>query len=578
MPETEIRFTLPTSQEEVYNLISDLPAIGRCLAGVKAVRVLTDEESEWKVEVRAGVVAQTVTLRARITERKPPQALAFAATGMNIELSGRAELTPEGPGQTEVHVRARIEPRGPLAPLIELIMRRTQERLIAESVENLQQDLERRAAERSGPATAEAGPPADPLAGLAGVWSRITGLVAERGQGVRLYDTTGRGYLDFTSGIGVTNTGHCHPRVVAAVREQAGRLLHSQANIAFSPPHLELVRRLREVVPPGIDAFFFANSGAEAVEAALKLARQATGRPNVIVFQGGFHGRTIAAMSLTTAKRIYRQGYQPLMAGVAVAPFPYAYRYGWDPGATRRFCIEELRHLLATQTGPEETAGVLIEPVLGEGGYVVPPPGFLREVEALCREHGLVLILDEIQTGFGRTGRFFAAEHEGLRPDILIMAKGLASGLPLSAIGAGQELMARWPAGSHGGTYGGNVVACAAANATIDVIREEGLVENAARLSPVLLERLRAVQRDHPVIGDVRGLGLMVATEFARDGRPDPATAKAVQRRCLEGGLLLLTCGPYDNTIRWIPPLIVTEAELDEAVAIFGQTLAGAGG
>lgn len=572
MPETEIRFTLPASQEDVYALISDLPAIGRCLAGVKAVRVLTDEDSEWKVEVRAGVVAQTVTLRARITERKPPQALAFAATGMNLELTGRAELAPLGPGQTEVHVRAAVEPRGPLAPLIDLIMKRTQERLIAESVENLKRDLERRAAER--PTTAEANPPADPLEGLAGVWSRITGLVAERGEGVRLYDTAGRAYLDFTSGIGVTNTGHCHPRVVAAIREQAGRLIHSQANIAFSPPHLELVRRLREVVPPGIGAFFFANSGAEAVEAALKLARQATGRPNLIVFQGGFHGRTVAAMSLTTAKRLYRQGYQPLMAGVAVAPFPYAYRYGWAPEATRRFCLDELRHLLATQTGPEETAGVLIEPVLGEGGYVVPPSGFLRGVEALCREHGLLFILDEVQTGFGRTGRFFAAEHEGLRPDILIMAKGLASGLPLSAIGARQELMARWPAGSHGGTYVGNVVACAAACATIDVIREEGLVANAARLGPILLEKLQKVQRDYPVIGDVRGLGLMVATEFTRDGRPDPATAKAVQRRCLEGGLLLLTCGPYDNTIRWIPPLVVTEAELDEAVAIFRRALA----
>lgn len=572
MPETEIRFTLPASQEDVYALISDLPAIGRCLAGVKAVRMLTDEDSEWKVEVRAGVVAQTVTLRARITERKPPQALAFAATGMNLELSGRAELAPAGSGETEVHVRAAVEPRGPLAPLIDLIMKRTQERLIAESVENLKRDLERRAAKR--PTTAEANPPADPLEGLASVWSRITGLVAERGEGARLYDTAGRGYLDFTSGIGVTNTGHCHPRIVAAIREQAGRLIHSQANIAFSPPHLELVRRLRAVVPPGIDTFFFANSGAEAVEAALKLARQATGRPNLIVFQGGFHGRTVAAMSLTTAKRIYRQGYQPLMAGVAVAPFPYAYRYGWDAETARRFCLDELRHLLATQTGPEETAGVLIEPVLGEGGYVVPPPGFLREVEALCREHGLLFILDEIQTGFGRTGRFFAAEHEGLRPDILIMAKGLASGLPLSAIGARQELMARWPAGSHGGTYGGNVVACAAACATIDVIREEGLVANAARLGPVLLERLRAVQRDYPVIGDVRGLGLMVATEFTRDGCPDPATTKAVQRRCLEGGLLLLTCGPYDNTIRWIPPLVVTEAELDEAVAVFRRALA----
>lgn len=300
-----------------------------------------------------------------------------------------------------------------------------------------------------------------------------------KGEGVFLFDARGRRYLDFTSGIGVTNTGHCHPRIVAAVREQAGRLLHAQVNVIYHEPMMQLVEELRRVVPEGLDTFFFANSGAEAVEASIKLARKATGRPNVIVFQGGFHGRTLGTVSLTTSKRIVRSGYQPLLAGVVVAPYPHAYRYGWPSEATLAWCLDELRHLLETQTAPEETAAVLVEPVLGEGGYVVPPPGFLPALRDLCDEHGVLLIVDEVQTGFGRTGEFFAIDHSGTRLDILIMAKALASGLPLSAIVARGDLMARWPAGSHGTTFGGNVLACAAAVATIGVIRDEKLVENA---------------------------------------------------------------------------------------------------
>ncbi|GAB4476204.1 MAG: aminotransferase class III-fold pyridoxal phosphate-dependent enzyme [Anaerolineae bacterium] len=412
---------------------------------------------------------------------------------------------------------------------------------------------------------------------LSPVWTHLTHIVVERAEGAYLYDEAGNRYLDFTSGIGVTNTGHCHPKVVAAIQDQAARLLHGQMNIVLHPPVLRLVEELRTVVPPTLDSFFFSNSGAEAVEAAIKLARQATRRTNVIVFQGSFHGRTVGTMSLTTSKTVYRVGYQPLMPGVFVAPYPYAYRYGWDEDQTLAFCLRELETLLKSQTAPEETAAILIEPVLGEGGYVVPPVAFLGELRALCDRHGILLIIDEVQSGFGRTGRFFALEHFGVEPDILVMAKGLASGLPLSGIAARRDLMDRWLPGSHGGTYGGNAVACAAAAATVQVIRDEGLLENARARGDQLLAGLRALAAVHPLIGDVRGLGLMIATEFTEgDGEHGKAYAARVQELCLAENLLLLTCGTYGSVIRWIPPLIVDEAQVDHALAVFGRAVARA--
>lgn len=409
---------------------------------------------------------------------------------------------------------------------------------------------------------------------LSPVWTQLSGQVLERGEGAYVYTTTGRRLLDFTCGIAVTNTGHCHPRVVKAIQDQAARLIHAQINIYYHQPALRLVDALREVVPAALDTFFFSNSGAEAVEAAVKLARHATGRPGIIVFQGSFHGRTIGTMSLTTSKTVYRLRYQPLMAGVTVAPFPDAYRYGWEAEAAGRWCLQELRHLLHTQADPSETAALLVEPVLGEGGYVVPPPSFLAGLRHIADEHGLLLLLDEVQTGFGRTGKFFALEHFGIVPDVLLMAKGLGSGLPISGIAARRELMERWQPGSHGGTFGANAVACAAAAETVHVLQDEGLVDNAARQGARLMAGLRALQQAHPVIGDVRGLGLMVGVEFTTPGgRPDTATARAVQTRCLDADLILLTCGPYGNVIRWIPPLIVTAEQIDAALDIFGQAL-----
>jgi len=409
---------------------------------------------------------------------------------------------------------------------------------------------------------------------LSPVWTHYTNIIAVRGEGAYLYDQNDRQYLDFTCGIGVTNTGHCHPRVVEAIRKQAGLLLHGQANIVIHPPLLELVDELKTIVHPSLDGFFFSNSGAEAIEGAIKLARHATGRPNVIVFQGSFHGRTVATMSLTTSKTVYRAGYQPLMPGVFVAPYPYAYRYGWSDEQTAQWCLEELEFLLLTQTAPQETAAILIEPILGEGGYVVPPASFLRSLRQTCDQHGILLIVDEIQSGFGRTGKWFGCQNFDLVPDILTVAKGLGSGLPISGVISRLDLMKKWVPGSHGGTYGGNAVAAAAAVATIQAMREEDMPGNAVRRGEQLVAGLRHLQEDYPRIGDVRGLGLMVGVEFrTEDRKPDKTTAKSVAHACLDKGLMLLTCGPWDNTIRWIPPLIVTADQIDQGLSIFSASL-----
>ena len=410
---------------------------------------------------------------------------------------------------------------------------------------------------------------------LSPVWSRSETIIADHGEGVYLYDVDGRRYLDFTSGIGVTNTGHAHPRVVQAVQEQAAKILHAQVNIVYHEPLIRLTEELSTIVPPQLDAFFFSNSGAEAVEAAVKLARAATGRQNIIVFQGSFHGRTHAAMAMTTSKTIYRAGYQPLVSGIFVAPFPNAYMYGWDEETAVDFAIDELKRLLKTQTAPGETAAMVIEPVLGEGGYVPAPARFLQAVRQICDEHGILLAADEVQSGFGRTGTWFAMEQSDVTPDIMIMAKGIASGMPLSGIAASRELMDRWPVGSHGGTYGGNAVSCAAAVATIQVLRDEGLIENSAHMGEILMTGLRHLQEDYPAIGDVRGRGLMVATEFTTpDGQPWGARAKAVIHACYQRDLLLLSCGYDGQVVRWIPPLVVNEAQVHEALAIFAEALA----
>ncbi|WP_109524725.1 MULTISPECIES: aspartate aminotransferase family protein [Nocardia] len=408
---------------------------------------------------------------------------------------------------------------------------------------------------------------------LSPVLKQATPVVVDHGAGCYLYSTDGTRYLDFTAGIGVTSTGHCHPHVVAAAQAQVAKLIHGQYTTVMHRPLLELTERLGTVLPEGLDSVFYANSGSEAVEAALRLARQATGRPNIVVFHGGFHGRTVAAATMTTSGTRFSAGFSPLMSGVHVAPFPTAFRYGWSEAEATDFALRELDYLLATLTSPAETAAFVVEPMLGEGGYIPGNATFFQGLRERADRHGILLIFDEIQTGFGRTGKFFGHQHFGARPDVITIAKGLASGFPLSGIAASRELMARaWP-GSQGGTYGGNAVACAAAIATLEVIESEHLVDNAAARGARLLGGLRGTASK--AIGDVRGLGLLAGAEFTTlTGEPDPETAAAAQRRAVDKGLLLLTCGAHSNVVRMIPPLIVTDDQIDDALAIWSEVLA----
>ncbi len=406
-------------------------------------------------------------------------------------------------------------------------------------------------------------------------WSRIFNFVAERAEGSYIYTDDGRKLLDFTCGIGVTNTGHCHPKVVEAIREQAGLFLHAQANIVIHKPMLQLIEELRKIVPSQIDSFFFANSGAEAVENAVKIVRVATGKPNIIVFSGSFHGRTAATMALTTSKTGYRTGFGPLPSGIFVSPFPYAFRLGMSEEQASAYALEQLEYLLASQTAPKETAGILIESVLGEGGYVVPLALFMKGLREIADRNGIMLICDEVQSGFGRTGKWFAFEHYGIVPDIMTVAKGIASGLPLSGVFTRTDIMKKVDVGSIGGTYGGNAVACAAGVATIRAMKEEKMLENANERGLQLMIGLRKLQEEYPQIGDVRGKGLMIGTEFMVGDRPEKAKpmVKDIVHAAEDQNVLLLTCGTFDNVVRWIPPLNVTSEQINDGLKAFEGAL-----
>jgi 4-aminobutyrate aminotransferase len=412
------------------------------------------------------------------------------------------------------------------------------------------------------------------MATLSPLLKQATPVIVDHAAGSWIYATDGKQYLDFTTGIGVTSTGHCHPDVVAAAREQVGKIVHAQYTTVMHKPLLELTGKLGEVLPAGLDSVFYATSGSEAVEASVRLARMATGRPNIISFQGGFHGRTVGAASLTTAGTKFRSGFSPLMGGVHIAPFPYAYRYGWDEQTAVDFALRELDHLLVSVSSPADTAGFIIEPVLGDGGYLPTPPAFLQGLRERADRHGIILILDEVQAGVGRTGKFWGHNWAGITPDILITAKGLASGFPISAIAASAELMGKaWP-GSQGGTYGGNAVAAAAGVATLAVIERENLVPNAHIRGAELRAGLERLAAETPAIGNVRGLGLMQGVEFSTaDNTPDPETALAVQQAAVAEELLLLTCGPHGNVIRVIPALNVSTEEIQAGLARFAQAL-----
>ena len=416
----------------------------------------------------------------------------------------------------------------------------------------------------------------DPAELVPRVLGRYSPVTVDRGEGIYVWDLDRTRFTDFTSGIAVVNTGHCHPRVVRAIQDQAAKIIHAQANIFAHEPMMAAAAALTATLPERLNQVFWANSGAEAIEGSIKLAKIATGRPAIIAFRGGFHGRTHAAMSVTSSRAKVRGHYEPLLASIYYAPYPYLFRNPYQGPAENADLVyfAELEQVFDQLVMADDVAAMLMEPVLGEGGYIVPPARWVQNVRALCDKHGILLIMDEIQTGMGRTGKMWGFEHFGVTPDIIAVAKGIASGLPVSAVVSDRALMDRWAPGSHGGTYGGNAVGTAAAVATLEVMRDEALPANAARMGEVLSAGLRAIQADYPVIGDVRGLGLMVATEFVTpDGAPNPAAVATVIERCLEERVLLLTCGTYDQAIRIIPPLVVNEEQIDEFLAIFRRAV-----
>ncbi|HYA26523.1 MAG TPA: aspartate aminotransferase family protein [Thermodesulfovibrionales bacterium] len=400
-------------------------------------------------------------------------------------------------------------------------------------------------------------------------------ILVKSARGIYVEDGTGRRYIDFTSGLATTNVGHNHPLVMEAIKRQADALIHSGC-IFYHEPLVVLPVMLREVTPQGIDMFFFSNSGAEAVEGALKLARFYSRRQGIVAFTSCFHGRTFGAMTLTTSSIRYRREYQPFVPSVYHSPYPYCYRcfFGQKPDACGMDCFEYLERLFRHLVHPEEVACIVMEPVLGEGGYVVPPVEFLKRLRSLCDRWGILFVLDEVQSGMGRTARWFASEHFEVVPDIMTMAKGIASGMPLSAVGAKSEIMMRWSPGAHGTTFGGNPISCAAAIATLKIIEEEGLLENARQVGCYAQERLNGMKERFPCIGDVRGLGLMIGIEFVQnDGTPFKELLKKVLDCCLEKGLILIECGVDKNVIRLAPPLIVSREEMEKGLDILEEAV-----
>lgn len=392
------------------------------------------------------------------------------------------------------------------------------------------------------------------------------------GSGSWVVDTDGKRYLDFATGIAVLNLGHRPPPVVAAAKAQLDRLWHAGGTYLYRPL-LDAAQRLVEVTPRSVEQVLFLNSGAEAVEASMKLARRVTGRQGIVVFRGGFHGRTMGSVSYTTSKAKYRQGYHPLVPSVFVAPFPHPFRWGMSQEDADRLALAELDRMFEHEVTPEEIAALLVEPLQGEGGYYPASPTFLRELRERADAHGILLVFDEVQTGFGRTGDWFACQVLGVEPDVVAMGKAIANGLPLSAVGASRAVFADWPPGSHGSTFGGNPVSCAAAAATIDALRE--VIPGVTERSRHAFDRLGRLAERHPTVGEVRGLGLMIGVELVadEDRTPDPKAFEAVSRHARDRGMFILPCGPYGNVVRFIPPLNVTLEELDLGIDVIDEAL-----
>jgi 4-aminobutyrate aminotransferase len=409
-------------------------------------------------------------------------------------------------------------------------------------------------------------------------YTRSYPLVAKSGKGIRITDVDGNEFLDFAAGIAVTSTGHCHPEVVAAIQKQAAELIHMSGTDFYYESMVQLADRLSAIAPmPGPHRVYYGNSGAEAVECAMKLARYHTGRQNIIAFLGAFHGRTMGALSLTGSKPQQKRRFGPLVPGVTHVRYPYAYR-GCTGGhqAEEEFALGCARYieekLFKTILPPEEVAAIIVEPIQGEGGYVVAPTRFMQELRAICDRHGILLICDEVQSGAGRTGKWWAVEHTGVHPDIITSAKGIASGMPLGICLSRAEVM-NWVPGSHASTFGGNPVAIASALATMDILEREGIA-NAAKVGGKMLERLNTWKQTHSLVGDVRGRGLMIGIELVGDKTTrEPVTAlrNRIETLAFERGLLVLGCG--ETTIRLCPPLIVSEDEATVALDILEEAL-----
>jgi 4-aminobutyrate aminotransferase len=410
-------------------------------------------------------------------------------------------------------------------------------------------------------------------------YTRSYPLVAKRGRGLRVEDVDGNQFLDFASGIGVCSTGHCHPEVVKAIQDQAAELIHMSGTDFYYEAMIQLAERVSKIAPmPGPHKFYYGNSGAEAIECALKLARYHTGRQNIIAFYGAFHGRTMGALSLTASKAQQRRRFGPLVPGVTHVRYPYAYR-GCSGGPQEedafalgcaRFIEEKL---FKTTMPPEEVAAIFVEPIQGEGGYVVAPTIFMQELRKICDRHGILLVADEVQSGVGRTGKWWAIEHSGVQPDIVCIAKGIASGMPLSICMTRANIM-DWKPGSHASTFGGNPVSIAAAMATLNILEREG-VANAAKVGASMLQRLKEWPKKHPIVGDVRGRGLMIGIEIVRDQDTRETASEwrnQIETLAFDRGLLILGCG--ETSIRLAPPLIVKQEEADIALDILEDSIA----
>lgn len=402
---------------------------------------------------------------------------------------------------------------------------------------------------------------------LSHVWSRATDLRIVRGHGCHVVDDGGHEYLDFTAGIAPATTGHCHPKVVKAIADQAAQLVNAPSNVYEHNLLQPLAARLEEITPDGIDTFYFTTSADEVLESAVKVARQTSGRPNIIVFDGAFHGRTHLTMAMSTSRALDREGYSPLPGGVFVAPFPDPHTSDQESEISR--ALRGLDRLFLTQTPANEVAAIVVEPVIGERGYIPAPSAFLEGVAERCKSHGILLVIDEVQSGFGRTGKMFAIDAHRVEPDLLCMAKGIASGFPFGALGLKREIDERWRRGSHGGAFDGNPIGCAAALATIDLITEPGFLDNVVARGTQLTDALRNLQQLDNELLYVRGRGLMVATEFDSADRAD-----AIVKHCLRAhNVILMTAGTRHRTIRWMPPLIVSSKQIATAVAAFTDAI-----